>query len=98
MPLSFPVLALDAKTTMEKEMHKKLQTTLRLRTLAAAKYCGLSKSTFDKYRLTGEGAIFIKIGRSVVYDTADLDRWLDDRRKKSTSDYSLKSNGEKSNA
>ena len=57
----------------------------RLRTSEAAAYCGLAKSTFDKLRLTGEGAIFIKLGRTVVYDTRDLDDWLASRRQHSTS-------------
>lgn len=56
----------------------------RLRTADAASYCGLSKSTFDKYRLTGEGPAFLKLGRSVVYDTADLDTWLTANRQSST--------------
>mgnify|MGYP003681822798 FL=1 len=62
----------------------------RLRVGNAASYCGLSKSTFDKYRLTGEGPIFIKLGRSVVYDTFDLDEWLKENKRKSTSDGGLK--------
>ena len=62
------------------------QKSLRLRAGNAASYCGLSKSTFDKYRLTGEGPVFIKLGRSVVYDTFDLDVWLEENRRKSTSE------------
>jgi len=58
----------------------------RLRTPDAAAYCGLSKSTFDKYRLTGEGPVFLKLGRSVVYDVSDLNIWLDSKRRSSTSD------------
>lgn len=58
----------------------------RLRTRSAAAFCGLSKSTFDKYRLTGEGPVFLKLGRSVVYDVADLNIWLDSKRRSSTSD------------
>lgn len=58
-----------------------------MRSQNAAAYCGLSKSTFDKYRITGEGPVFLKLGRSVVYDTADLDVWLHARRQKSTSSY-----------
>ena len=62
-----------------------LKNNRRLRTRSAAKYCGLSKSTLDKYRLTGEGPIFLKIGRTVVYDIDDLDVWLISKRRKSTS-------------
>ncbi len=59
----------------------------RLRTRDAATYVGSSSSTLEKYRLTGEGPAFIKLGRVVVYDTEDLDRWMADRRCRSTSDY-----------
>jgi len=58
----------------------------RLRTIDAASYCGLSKSTLDKYRLTGEGPVFIKLGRVVVYDVTDLDTWLNSNKFHSTSE------------
>ena len=59
----------------------------RLRTADAAAYCGSTKSTFEKYRLTGEGPVFSKIGRVVVYDRADLDAWLNSKKHNSTSEY-----------
>ena len=58
----------------------------KLRTLEAATYCGSSASTFEKLRLTGGGPRYIKIGRRVVYDQADLDEWLAGNRRRSTSD------------
>lgn len=58
----------------------------RLRTAAAAAHCGLTKSTFEKLRLTGGGPAYIKVGKIVVYDELDLDRWLSCRRRTSTSD------------
>ncbi len=61
-------------------------STRRLRTAEAARYCGSTKSTFEKYRLTGEGPVFMKLGRVVVYDLADLDAWLESKRRTSTSD------------
>jgi predicted DNA-binding transcriptional regulator AlpA len=57
-----------------------------LRTADAAVYCGSTKSTFEKYRLTGQGSVFRKLGRVVVYDVADLDEWMDGKRRLSTSD------------
>lgn len=57
----------------------------KLRTDLAAKYIGLSVSTINKLRLTGGGPTYIKLGRTVVYDIADLDAWLDAHRRKSTS-------------
>jgi predicted DNA-binding transcriptional regulator AlpA len=67
-------------------MTASISTHPRKRTTDAAAYCGLSKSTFDKYRLTGEGPAFLKLGRSVVYDVADLDAWLNSKRRHSTSE------------
>ena len=58
----------------------------RMDTEPAAKYCGSTKSTFDKLRVSGAGPIFIKIGRRVVYDKRDLDDWLTSNRRRSTSD------------
>ena len=54
-------------------------------TKAAAKYCGLGKSTLEKKRISGEGPEFLKISRSVRYLPSDLDRWLAEHRRKSTS-------------
>ena len=60
--------------------------TRLLNTLEAAAYCGSSASTFEKLRLTGGGPVYSKIGRRVVYRLADLDAWVDARRRTSTSD------------
>jgi len=61
----------------------------RLRTPSAAEYLGLAVSTVEKMRVAGTGPRFIKAGpRAVVYDTGDLDAWLDERRQNSTSDRS----------
>ncbi len=58
----------------------------RLRTAAAADYIGYAESTLEKKRLTGDGPPFLKLGRVIVYDTRDLDAWLDARRATSTSE------------
>jgi len=59
----------------------------RLRTEGAADYIGVATSTLEKDRVTGFlGVPFIKIGRTVVYDTADLDEYLASRRRHSTSE------------
>lgn len=57
-----------------------------IRTRAAAHYLSIGKSTLDKYRLTGEGPRFSKLGRSVVYALADLDSWAASRAVSSTSE------------
>jgi predicted DNA-binding transcriptional regulator AlpA len=52
----------------------------------AAAYCGSSASTFAKLRLYGGGPLYVKLGRRVVYDPADLDQWPTSNRRASTSD------------
>jgi predicted DNA-binding transcriptional regulator AlpA len=58
----------------------------RMRTRDAAAYTGLSVSTLEKLRVLGGGPPFLKLGRAVVYDEADLSMWLASRRRTSTSD------------
>jgi excisionase family DNA binding protein len=52
----------------------------------AANYLGLSTSWLAKLRLTGDGPPFLKLGRQVRYRRADLDAWLNQRLRRSTSD------------
>ena len=66
-------------------MEKELQSRQMLRTDGAAFYVGTSVSTLEKLRLTGGGPRYIKLGKAVVYDPADLDAWLSANRRKSTS-------------
>ena len=62
--------------------------TQRLDVASAAKYVGLSRPTLNKLRVYGGGPRFLKLGkRSVRYNTADLDRWLETKLVTSTSDY-----------
>lgn len=61
------------------------QTPRTLRTDGAARYVGLSVSTLEKLRLTGDGPEYIKLGRTVLYKPEDLDAWIDGNRRKSTS-------------
>lgn len=51
----------------------------------AAQYLGLAPQTLAKLRWAGTSPPFYKLGRHVVYDRADLDRWLSARRRRSTS-------------
>ena len=61
-----------------------------LRTAQAASYVGLSRSTLEKFRLTGIGPIYQKAGpKIVVYRPEDLDAWLNAQRRNSTSDTGL---------
>ena len=59
----------------------------RLKTGPAADYIGVAESTLEKDRVTGLLRVpYIKIGSTVVYDTADLDAYLAARRRHSTSE------------
>jgi hypothetical protein len=60
-----------------------------LPTKVAAEYVGLSHRTLEAYRVSGDGPPYIKHGgpRSglVLYLPADLDEWLEGRRRQNTS-------------
>ena len=57
-----------------------------MRTPEAAHYLGISESTLNKTRLTGDGPPFIKVTpRAVVYRKTDLDAFLESRVRHSTS-------------
>ena len=51
----------------------------------AAQALGVSTSWLTKLRLTGDGPKYIKIGRRVVYDPADIEAWAAARKRLSTS-------------
>jgi predicted DNA-binding transcriptional regulator AlpA len=52
----------------------------------AAQFVGLSESTLAKLRLNGNGPIYCKLGRRVVYRPADLEEWLQSRTARDTTD------------
>jgi len=52
----------------------------------AARFVGLSESTLAKLRLNGNGPVYCKLGRRVVYRPADLEQWLQSRTTRDTSD------------
>ncbi len=52
----------------------------------AAQHARVSENYLRKLRHVGGGPIFVKAGRRVVYDQADLDAWLDGLKVKSTSE------------
>jgi predicted DNA-binding transcriptional regulator AlpA len=53
---------------------------------AAAHYLGVTTSTLAKYRLTGEGPKFARIGKRIAYLKEDLDAWMLSRRVTSTAE------------
>jgi len=42
----------------------------------AADYLRLSERTLERWRVTGSGPAFCKLGRRVLYRAADLDEWI----------------------
>lgn len=56
-----------------------------LTTPEAAEYVRLRKPTLERFRLTGEGPRYCKLGGAVRYRRCDLDEWLQTRLIRSTS-------------
>ena len=52
----------------------------------AADILAASPITLNHWRCTGEGPAFVKIGRLVRYDVADLAAWIQSRKVQSTSE------------
>src|SRR5262245_44236077 len=52
----------------------------------AASFLGLSVSTLNKLRLSGDGPPYMKLGRRVLYDPRDLQSWALTRKRTHTSD------------
>lgn len=59
-----------------------------LTTLEAASYVRLGKPTLERFRVSGDGPLYCKLGGSVRYRKADLDLWLEACRVRSTSEGS----------
>ncbi len=63
------------------------QFSTKLRPPQAADYLGLSASTLAKMRLRGDGPVYSKLGpRLVCYEQSDLDAWVTEHRRLSTSE------------
>lgn len=57
-----------------------------LRVQEAAKYLGLSVAYLNGLRSKGGGPVFVRMGRAVAYHPDDLEKWIADKRRSSTSD------------
>jgi predicted DNA-binding transcriptional regulator AlpA len=55
-------------------------------TAETAKRLGLSESCLNKWRVTGFGPRFIKLGKAVKYRWPDVLAWLDEQSRHSTSE------------
>lgn len=52
---------------------------------AVSELLNVHPSTLAKWRVTGDGPKFVKIGSKVAYRPADIEAWLDSRATSSTS-------------
>lgn len=57
-----------------------------MHTVEAAQYLSLSKPTLERFRLTGEGPPYLKLGKAVRYRRTELDAWLESQLITSTSE------------
>jgi excisionase family DNA binding protein len=62
------------------------EASVRRTVKEAADYIRCGVSTLNKLRVKGGGPRYIKIGGKILYDDADIDKWLDDHKRGSTSD------------
>lgn len=63
-------------------------TNETLTTPQAAAYLSLSPNTLNRWRWTGDGPRFVKLGRSVRYRLNDLDAWMGDCVRQHTGEVS----------
>lgn len=55
-----------------------------LNTKQAAEYLGMSPKTLINMRITGKGPRYSKVSRRVIYDIADVDRWIVENKRRFT--------------
>jgi hypothetical protein len=55
----------------------------------AAAYLNVSRSMLAKRRLTGDGPSYSKLGKRVIYALVDLDKWVAELKRRSTSEGSV---------
>ena len=57
-----------------------------LRTIEAAQFLGVRKSTLEAWRVRGGGPVFLKLNKAVRYRQQDLDKFTENSLRTSTSD------------
>jgi predicted DNA-binding transcriptional regulator AlpA len=62
----------------------------KLKVQEAASFLGLSVSTLNKLRLSGNGPLYMKLGRRVLYDLRDLESWAAAQKRNHTSESEVK--------
>ena len=81
----FQLSSLLAAMTAADAADKAVSSNRKLSVREAAVYLGISKGFLDKARLDGSGPVYIKIGRRVLYDLADVEIWSTERKRRHTS-------------
>jgi predicted DNA-binding transcriptional regulator AlpA len=76
----------DTKRLSGDESNRGVSRAKVLHARDAARFVGLSESTLAKLRLNGNGPVYCKLGRRVVYRPADLEQWVQSRTARDTSD------------
>jgi excisionase family DNA binding protein len=85
-PRSVRVSEESLRRLMRKEDSRKivdepvLEKPRRLRVPDAAKYVGITQDKLYRMRAAGEGPAFFKLGDRILYDTRDLDAWMEANR------------------
>lgn len=64
-----------------------------MNTREAASYLRLGKPTIERFRITGEGPAYLKLGGAVRYRRCDLDAWLESCIIQSTSERGARAKG-----
>jgi hypothetical protein len=84
------VLARDAARSSKTEQPTKRRADALVHRMVsvpeATDYLGVRTSFLNKSRITGDGPQFHKLGRRVVYAPFELDTWLDERKRRNTSE------------
>ena len=52
----------------------------------AAAYLRANRRSLERWRTTGEGPVFVKVGRRVAYRQIDLDDWVQEQLRSHTGD------------
>jgi excisionase family DNA binding protein len=60
-----------------------------LRQSEAADHLRLSQRTLERWRVSGTGPAFVKLGRRVLYRKLDLEEWIASRVLHSTSEAAI---------
>ena len=62
----------------------------------AARFLSKNPNTLTKWRMSGTGPRFLKVGRSVCYRLSDISAWLEDHSFDSTAQYQTRAISRKS--